>query len=170
MFIDKHLADNWQDAKFIYDSARELKIPIDGGIIGAGHMAPSAGGRETRCAPPRNRGNHLSHHRALRFPRLGDAVQALAEQRQGGETGIKAVQTFSDEAVWRAFDEKSFDVELFDAAYKRLSEPRKPRSSVARESCASQNCFGSNMRTGCARTLLELNGATGEWTAAWRVR
>src|SRR2546425_866416 len=28
VFIDKHLADNWQDAKFIYDSARELKIPL----------------------------------------------------------------------------------------------------------------------------------------------
>src|SRR5204863_9879363 len=31
VFIDKHLADNWQDAKFIYDSARELKIPLMAG-------------------------------------------------------------------------------------------------------------------------------------------
>ena len=36
-------------------------------------------------------------------------MQALAEQRQGGETGIKAVQAISGEAVWRAFDEKLFD-------------------------------------------------------------
>src|SRR5437867_8289128 len=27
VFIDKHLADNWADAKFIYDTARELKVP-----------------------------------------------------------------------------------------------------------------------------------------------
>src|SRR5678816_3645575 len=26
VFIDKHLSDNWTDAKFIYDSAQELKI------------------------------------------------------------------------------------------------------------------------------------------------
>src|SRR5207249_1503491 len=31
VFIDKHLADNWRDAKFIYDSARELKIPLMAG-------------------------------------------------------------------------------------------------------------------------------------------
>src|SRR6185503_4748980 len=31
VFIDKHLADNWTDAKFIYDTARELKIPLMAG-------------------------------------------------------------------------------------------------------------------------------------------
>ncbi len=31
VFMDKHLADNWQDAKFIYDSARELNIPLMAG-------------------------------------------------------------------------------------------------------------------------------------------
>src|SRR5262245_17218756 len=31
VFIDKHLADNWQDAKFIYDSAQEMKIPLMAG-------------------------------------------------------------------------------------------------------------------------------------------
>src|SRR5438876_1812577 len=28
VFIDKHLADNWIDAKYIYDSAREMRIPL----------------------------------------------------------------------------------------------------------------------------------------------
>ncbi|MBM3847585.1 MAG: c-type cytochrome, partial [Verrucomicrobia bacterium] len=31
VFLDKHLADNWADAKFIYDSARELNIPLMAG-------------------------------------------------------------------------------------------------------------------------------------------
>src|SRR5262245_36581542 len=31
VFLDKHVADNWTDAKFIYDSARELKIPLMAG-------------------------------------------------------------------------------------------------------------------------------------------
>src|SRR2546428_13825194 len=28
VFIDKHLADNWTDAKYIYDTAKDLKIPL----------------------------------------------------------------------------------------------------------------------------------------------
>src|SRR2546428_3410414 len=28
VFVDKHLADNWKDAKFIYDTERELNVPL----------------------------------------------------------------------------------------------------------------------------------------------
>jgi len=31
VFIDKHLSDNWNDAKSIYDTAREMKIPLMAG-------------------------------------------------------------------------------------------------------------------------------------------
>ena len=34
-----------------------------------------------------------------------EAVQALAEQRRGGETGVRAVQCLGGDAVWRALDE-----------------------------------------------------------------
>lgn len=31
VFIDKHLSDNWADARFIYDTAQEMKIPLMAG-------------------------------------------------------------------------------------------------------------------------------------------
>src|SRR5262249_33853109 len=94
-------------------------------------------------------------------------VQALAEQRQGGETGIKAVQTFAGDAVWRAFDEKLFDTELFDAAWQRLSQPQN-RGRPLREVVRQPRLFRLEYADGLRAHLLELNGAAGEWSAAWR--
>jgi hypothetical protein len=96
-----------------------------------------------------------------------EVVQALAEQRKGGETGIKAVQTIEGEAVWRAFDEKAFDTELFDAAYQRLSKPPKPGRTL-RELVREPRLFQIEYSDGLRAHVLELNGAAGEWTVAWR--
>jgi hypothetical protein len=166
VFIDKHLADNWTDAKFICDTARDLKIPLM-----AGSSVPGTWRR-----PPADvkRGAHLREIVAITYhitEHYGfhalEMVQALAEQRQGGETGIKAVQTFAGDAVWRAFEEKAFDTGLFDAAWKRLSEPRgggRPLRQIVRE----PKLFRIEYADGLRAHLLELNGAAGEWAAAWR--
>jgi len=166
VFIDKHLADNWQDAKFIYDSATELKVPIM-----AGSSVP---GTWRRPAADVKRGARLREIVAITYhitEHYGfhalEVVQALAEQRQGGETGIKSVQTITGDAVWRAFDEKTFDTELFDAAWKRLSEPRgggRPLRQLVRE----PKLFRLEYADGLRAHVLELNGAAGEWSAAWR--
>src|SRR5262245_16922380 len=94
-------------------------------------------------------------------------VEALAEQRQGGETGIKAVQSWMGDAVWRAFDEKVFDTELFEAAWKRLSQPQNV-SRPLRQTVPQPRLFRLEYADGLRAHLLELNGAAGEWTAAWR--
>jgi hypothetical protein len=94
-------------------------------------------------------------------------VQALAEQRRGGETGIQAVQAFSGNAVWEAFDKKAFDVELFDAAWKRLSQPRGGGRPL-REIVPKPRLLRLEYVDGLRATLLELNSAAGEWSAAWR--
>jgi hypothetical protein len=166
VFIDKHLADNWQDAKFIYDSARELKIPLMAGssVPVTWRRPPADVKRGARLREIVAITYHITEHYGFHALEM---VQVLAEQRQGGETGIKAVQTFTGEAVWRAFDEKTFDVELFDAAWQRLPKPQN-RGRPLREVVREPRLFRLEYADGLRAHLLELNGAANEWTSAWR--
>src|SRR5688572_8770742 len=166
VFIDKHLADNWTDAQFIYDSARQMKIPLMAGssVPGTWRRPPADVKRGARLREIVGITYHLTEHYGFHALEM---VQALAEQRRGGETGIKAVQTFTGEAVWRAFDEKTFDTELFDAAWQRLSQRRggnRPLRQVVRAPKLLQLEYADGLRA----HVLELNGAAGEWSAAWR--
>jgi hypothetical protein len=166
VFLDKQLSDNWTDAKFIYDSARELKIPLMAGssVPVTWRRPPADVKRGARLREIVGITYHITEHYGFHALEM---VQALAEQRQGGETGIKAVQTLTGEAVWRAFDEKAFDTELFDAAWQRLEEPHgggRPLRQFVRDPKLLRVEYGDGLRA----HLLELNGAVGEWTAAWR--
>jgi len=166
VFLDKHLADNWQDAKFIYDSAQDLKIPLmAGSSLPVTWSRPAADvKRGARLREIVAITYHITEHYGFHALEI---VQALAEQRKGGETGIKAVQTFTGEAVWRAFDKKAFDTELFEAAWLRLSETKnqgRPWREVVRE----PRLFRLEYADGLRAHVLELNGAASEWTAAWR--
>lgn len=166
VFVDKHLADNWTDAKFIYDTAQAMKIPLM-----AGSSLPTSWRK-----PPADvtRGERLSeivtitYHTtdAYGFHAL-EFTQALAEQRHGGETGIKAVRALAGDAVWKAADEKVFDPELFDAAWKRLPNPLS-RGRPLRDVVPKPRLLTLDYADGLRAHLLELNGAAGEWTAAWR--
>ena len=166
VFIDKHLADNWTDAKFIYDTARELKVPLmaASSLPVTWRRPPADVKRGARLREIVAITYHITEHYGFHALEM---VQALAEQRRGGETGIKAVQTFAGDAVWRAFDEKAFDVELFDAAWGRLSQKHN-RDRPLREVVREPRLFRIEYADGLRAHLLELNGAAGEWTAAWR--
>jgi len=166
VFLDKHLADNWQDAKFIYDSSQELKIPLMAGssLPVTWRRPPADVKRGAQLREIVAITYHITEHygfHALEF------VEALAEQRHGGETGIKAVQSISGAAVWRAFDNKTFDTELLDAARQRLSLPQN-RGRTLREAVRQPKLFRLEYADGLRANILELNGAAGEWSAAWR--
>ena len=166
VFVDKHLADNWADAKFLHDTAAELKIPLM-----AGSSLPTTWRRPVadvpRDAPLRDIVAITFHTTdAYGFHAL-EFAQALAEQRRGGETGIRSVQSLAGEAVWRALDEPAFDTELFEAAWNRLSRPLVGRDAL-RGAVREPRLFRIDYKDGLRTHLLELNGAAGEWTAAWR--
>ena len=166
VFIDKHLADNWADAKFIYDSARELRIPLMAGSSLPGTWRKPAadvarGARLTEIVA-------ITYHTtdAYGFHAL-EAVQALAEQRRGGESGIRSVQSLSGEAVWKAQADRVFDPELFAAAWAAVPIHHNGGRPL-REAVPKPKLMMVEYEDGLRVFLLELNGAVGDWSAAWR--
>ncbi len=166
VFVDKHLADNWTDAKHIYDTAREMNIPLMAGSSVPGSWRHPAADIERDSSVDEivvltfGSTDHYGFH-AL------ECLQAVAEQRRGGETGVRAVQCLTGGSVWPALREKRFDPELFDAAMARLA--RRPSFGKSlEESVKDPILWRVEYMDGLLATVLELNGAVSEWTGAWR--
>jgi hypothetical protein len=165
VFCDKHLADNWQDARWIYDTAHELGAPLM-----AGSSLPL-----TWRYPPADveRGAKLeeivgvSYHTLDTYGFHGlEMLQALAEGRAGGESGVRAVECLEGNAVWDAAG-RLYDRALFDAAMGRLRDRRgggKPLTEIVPEPVLFHIDYADGLKT----NLLTLNGAVAEWAAAWR--
>ena len=166
VFIDKHIADNWQDIEWIYETARRKSIPIM-----AGSSLPVTW---RRPAVDVERGGELDRIVAMSFHTLDhygfhavELVQALAERRAGGETGIKAVQCLSKDQVWAEMEKPSYDPDLF-----RMARAALPRDLAGgrplRDAVGDPTLFIIEYVDGLKAYIFTLNGAVGEWSAAWQ--
>lgn len=125
VFNDKHLSYDWEKARWMYDQHIELEIPM---LVGSSlpvtwrlpELELSLGCQleEAVVAYP-------GHVEAYGIHAL-EALQCMVERRQGGESGIKAVQCLEGEDVWQAAREGRWSRQLLDAALDR----RLPRSIV----------------------------------------
>jgi len=166
VFCDKHLADNWEDAKYVFDTARELGIPLmAGSSLPTTWRKPAADVESNKklkeiVAITYGSADAYGFH-ALEF------VQALAEQRPGGESGIASVQCLTDEAVWEAMDQELWDPELFQAAKDRLAIDQDNKTSL-REAVKKPILFVLEYKDGLRAYVIELNGASPGWSGTWR--
>jgi hypothetical protein len=157
VFNDKHLAATWEDAKWMYDRARALFVPLL-----AGSSVPLTWRR-----PP------------LKLPRscdLVDAVQVgygpfegyafhaleglqcLAERRKGGETGVKAVTCLQGKAMWEALDRGRWSKELLEAALKRVPSHAKGDYREVTARTKDAGVFLIEYRDGFRAAVAMLNG------------
>ena len=87
-----------------------------------------------------------------------EALQCMAERRQGGETGVRAVQLLQGEAMWKAQEAGRWSQRLLEAALERLPTHAQSdyRASTAKEPTAG--LFLIEYRDGFKAAVAMLNG------------
>src|SRR5205085_639536 len=118
VLVDKHLSATWDDAKWVYDTARALFCPLL-----AGSTIPLTWRRPKLTLP---RGCDLTAAVQLGYgPFEGygfhalEGLQCMAERRRGGETGVKAVTCLRGAAMWEAMAAGRFSQALLEEALRR---------------------------------------------------
>ncbi len=167
VFFDKHLADNWTDAKWVYDEARRRRVPL---------MAGSSVPGLWRYPPTDvKRGAKLKQIVVTSYGALDaygfhalEVAQCLAERRAGGETGIRAAQCLTGDAVWQAGRDGVFDRALLDTALSRLKERPLPPGKRIEDLVPEPVLYLLDYNDGLRVCVIVLNHAVVEWAAAWR--
>lgn len=169
VFHDKHLADTTADTLWYFQTAEELKVPLMAGTSITG----------TWREPPIDveRDSELSGLVVLSYGPLDaygfhamELMQTLAERRRGGETGVASVRTLTGDAIWEAIQAGLVPAALVEAALVRQRHAKTTNvdelSKYVREPVAFLVCY----RDGLQATVLTLNGAIADWSAAWTTR
>jgi hypothetical protein len=162
-YNDKYFAYEWKDARRMYDRVREMKIPFM-----AGSTLPLTWRRPPLEFP---RGIALEEVLAVSIGDLEEhayhgieLMQAMAERRQGGETGIEAVRCVEGPEVWKMGDRGEWSRELLNAALSRRENPVQEDRSV------TPQAIQVRYRDGLRGTVLNLNGLSRDYLFAARAK
>ena len=183
VFNDKHLSWNWEWAREMVNTARELRFPLL-----AGSSLPLTWRLPSRDLPWR-----AEVEEALVMGPGGvdsydfhalEAVQCLVERRRGGETGVESLEALRGEAVWRAQTAGSFaaggwDPELLSTCLCRsflLTPTREgfnhtyPEPEAMREAVKQPVAYRYLHADGLRVTMLLLDGLVEDITVAVRMK
>lgn len=148
VFNDKHLSHSWEDAQWMHQQSREMGFPLM-----AGSSVPVAWRR-----PPLElrRGAQVEEILSVAYEGvevLGfhglECLQALAERRRGGETGVRAVQCLTGAAAWQAADQGRWSRELLEAALAPVPNRVGRLEEVDREATVFLLEYADGLRGAC---------------------
>lgn len=118
VFNDKHLSWNWEWAREMYDTAREMGFAFSAGSslpvtwrTPSLEMPLNARVREAVCVCYGGVDSYDFHGL--------ETIQCMVERRRGGESGVKWLQAYRGENVWKAYREKVWSPDLMEAAICR---------------------------------------------------
>jgi len=171
VFNDKHLAYAWADAKAMYDTARELKIPFMAGSSipvtwRKPDVQPKPGTEFTDALMLGYGGVEAYGFHAL------EGLQCMVENRKGGETGVKSVQCLTGEAVWKAGEAGRWSWPLAHAALGRSEKPAVAALTAAEIKMRAKDpeVFLLEYRDGFRAAVLMLYGVFEEFLFAGQVK
>ena len=165
VYSDKHLSYNWDDAKWVYDRTRELDIPFM-----AGSSLPLAwrdpwleheiGTPIEEAAVVATGGLDSYGFHSL------EGLQAMVERRQGGESGVAAVQYLEGDQVWKAGDNGLWSRDLATAALDRIVDREEgPLDQLCEEPYAMLVEFCDGLKA----AVIHVPGGVREWGYAARI-
>jgi hypothetical protein len=124
VFNDKHLSWDWEWAREMYDTSRKMGFPLmAGSSLPVTWRTPSVEMpldsriREAVCVCYGGVDSYDFHGL--------ETLQCMVERRRGGETGVKWLQAYRGEAVWKAQQDGVWSKDLVEASLCR-SHTLKP--------------------------------------------
>lgn len=163
IFNDKYFAYEWEDARAMYERVKEMKIPFF-----CGSSLPLTWRRPPLKFQP---GIELDEVMAVSFSDLEEhgyhaieLMQAMAEKRKGGETGVASIRCVEGDEVWRLGRAGEWSQDLLDSALSRRinqgygTESKNPQAILVR------------YRDGLRGTILSLDGMTRDYLFASRTK
>jgi len=122
IYNDKHLSYSFEKARAMVQTSHEMGFPMLGGSsIPVTFRLPDVeipiGAHIEDAVMVGEGGSDAMDFHAL------EGLQCMVERRQGGESGVKAVQLLTGDAVWKALDSGKISKELLSAALSRSDTP-----------------------------------------------
>ena len=154
VFCDKHLSYNWDDAKWMYERAKTLDVPFM-----AGSSLPTCWRQpflEHALDTPLESAIGIGYGgvESYGFHAL-ETLQCMTERRQGGESGVVAIQCLEGDAVWEAAGSGQWSMELAEAACTQI---KNLSDKTIREGCPNPTLFLIEHSDGFRSAVLMLNG------------
>jgi hypothetical protein len=165
VFNDKHLSYSWLKARRMVEIARELKFPMMAGSSIPVSYRPKGidldWGAKAKHAvsifygAPDSYGFHLL-----------EGLQCMVERRQGGETGVKAVQYIEKQAMWDWVSQTPWAQKLLDVA---LAQAVRRKPGDIRQLGRDAYAFRVEYRDGLEAAAFMMNGVAQDAATAVEV-
>ena len=181
VFNDKHLSWKWDWAREMVDLSEELGFALAAGSSLPGTWRMPSIEMPANAPVEEMMSVAIGGMDSYDFHAL-ETIQCMAERRQGGETGVTAVQGLQGDAVWQAmaagdWSKGGWDASLFEACLSRsqtLVQPesyshRYPTLEQIQEWVKEPVAYRIEYVDGTRATMLLMNGLVGDFTFAARI-